>query len=83
MGRAFASANNIGNVGNNDRGDRVDKESPLVGARAIYTTLNNGYLGGYNTIFELSGYGNKEGAIYASSEYNWQKNVSRCLSTIK
>ncbi len=83
LGRAFASANNIGNVGNNDRGDRVDKESPLVGARAIYTTLNNGYLGGYNTIFELSGYGNKEGAIYASSEYNWQKNVSRCLSTIK
>lgn len=83
LGRAFASANNIGNVWNNDRGDRVDKESPLVGAHAIYTTLNNGYLGGYNTIFELSGYGNKEGAIYASSEYNWQKNVSRCLSTIK
>lgn len=83
LGRAFASANNIGNVGNNDRGDRVDKDSPLDGARAIYTTLNNGYLGGYNTIFELSGYGNQEGAIYASSEYNWQNNVSRCLSIIK
>ncbi len=83
LGRAFASANNIWNVGNNDRGDRVDKDSPFDWARAIYMTLNNGYLGGYNTIFELSGYGNKEGAIYASSEYNWQKNVSRCLSTIK
>lgn len=83
LGRAFASANNIGNVGNNDRGDRVDKESPLVWARAIYETLNNGYLGGYQTIYELSGYGNKDWAIYASSEYNWQKNVSRCLSTIK
>jgi hypothetical protein len=45
MGRAFASANNIGNVGNNDRGDRVDKASPEAGARAIYVTLNNQYLG--------------------------------------
>jgi murein DD-endopeptidase MepM/ murein hydrolase activator NlpD len=83
MGRAFASANNIGNVGNNDRGDRVDKASPEAGARAIYVTLNNQYLGGYHTIYELSGYGNKDGAIYASSEYNRQKNVSRCLSVIK
>ncbi len=83
MGRHFASANNIWNVGNNDRGDRVDKDSPLAGARSIYDTLNNQYLGHYQTIYELSGYGNKDGAIYASSEYNWQKNVSRCLSSIK
>lgn len=83
LGRYFASSNNIGNVGNNDRGDRVDKDSPLAGARSIYLTLNNSYLGGYHTIFELSGYGNKDGAIYASSPYNWQKNVSRCLSSIK
>ena len=83
MGRHFASENNIGNVWNNDRGDRVDKDSPLDGAKAIYDTLNNKYLGWYHTIYELSGYGNKDGAIYASSEYNWQKNVSRCLSTIK
>jgi hypothetical protein len=45
MGRHFASDNNVGNVGNNDRGDRVDKYSPLDGARAIYDTLNNRYLG--------------------------------------
>lgn len=83
MGRHFASDNNIGNVGNNDRGDRVDKDSPLDWAKAIYDTLNNKYLWWYHTIYELSGYGNKDGAIYASSEYNWQKNVSRCLSTIK
>lgn len=83
LGRYFASSNNIGNVGNNDRGDRVDKDSPLAGAKAIYQTLNNSFLGGYHTIYELSGYGNKEGAIYASSPYNWQKNVSRCLSSIK
>jgi murein DD-endopeptidase MepM/ murein hydrolase activator NlpD len=83
MGRNFASANNIGNVGNNDRWDRVDKDSPLEWARSIYNTLNNRYLWHYQTIYELSGYGNKDWAIYASSEYNWQKNVSRCLSTIK
>ena len=83
LGRYFASSNNIGNVGNNDRGDRVDKVSPLAGIQSIYQTLNNSYLGGYHTIFELSGFGNKEGAIYASSPYNWQKNVSRCLSSIK
>lgn len=83
LGRYFASANNFGNVWNNDRGDRVDKDSPLAWVRAIYVTLNNQYLGGYHTIYELSGYGNKDWAIYASSEYNWQKNVSRCLSTIK
>lgn len=83
LGRYFASSNNIGNVGNNDRGDRVDKVSPLAGIQAIYQTLNNSYLGGYHTIFELSGFGNKDGAIYASSPYNRQKNVSRCLSSIK
>ncbi len=83
LGRYFASQHNIGNVGNNDRGDRVDEDSPLAGARAIYLTLNNSYLGGYHTIYELSGFGNKDGAIYASSPYNRQKNVSRCLSAIK
>ena len=83
LGRYFASSNNIGNVGNNDRGDRVDKDSPLAGARSVYLTLNNSYLGGYHTIYELSGYGNKDGAIYASSPYNRQKNVTRCLSSIK
>ncbi len=83
LGRYFASSNNIGNVGNNDRGDRVDDVSPLAGARAVFLTLNNSFLGGYYTIYELSGYGTKEGAIYASSPYNRQKNVSRCLSSIK
>lgn len=83
LGRYFASANNIGNVGNNDRGDRVDVISPLAGATSIFQTLNNSFLGDYYTIYELSGFGNKGGAIYASSPYNRQKNVSRCLSSIK
>lgn len=83
MWRHFASENNIWNVWNNDRGDRVDKDSPLDWAKAIYNVLNNRFLWGYRTIYELSWYGNKDWAIYASSEYNWQKNVSRCLSMIK
>jgi len=83
LGRYFASVNNIGNVGNDDSGNRVDQNSPLAGAKSIFQTLNNSFLGVYYTIYELSGFGNKEGAIYASSPYNWQKNVSRCLSSIK
>ncbi|MCS6983231.1 MAG: peptidoglycan DD-metalloendopeptidase family protein [Candidatus Absconditabacterales bacterium] len=83
MGRFLTTENNIGNVGNNDRGDRIGFNSALEGARLIYSTLNNQYLGHYHTIIELNGYGNKRGAIYASSPYNRQNNVVKCLSMIK
>lgn len=83
MGHYLSTPNNIGNVGNNDRGDRISFASALQGARLIYSTLNNQYLGKYNTILELNGYGNTNGAIYASSPYNWQNNVVKCLSMIK
>lgn len=78
----FKTPNNIGNVGNNDRGDVVEYVSPLVGARALYSVLNNQYLGGYHTLNELSRFGNSDGFIYASSPYNRQRNVMRCLSAI-
>jgi Peptidase family M23 len=83
LGRYLSTSNNIGNVGNNDRGDRVAINSVLAGARAIPLTLNNGYLGDYHTINQLSRYGNKDGKIYASSPINWQTNVLKCLSQIK
>ena len=83
LGRYLSTSNNIGNVGNNDRGDRVAINSVLAGARAIPLTLNNGYLGNYHTINQLSRYGNKDGKIYASSPINWQTNVLKCLSQIK
>lgn len=83
MGRNLSSPRNIGNVGNNDRGDRRSYSWPVAGARSIYRALMNKMLGRYHTIFELSGYGNKTGPIYASSEYNREKNVVKCLSTIK
>ena len=83
LGKYLTTSNNIGNVWNNDRWDRIPLWSALGGARAIYNTLNNIYLGQYNTILELSGYGNKKGKIYASSQFNRQNNVIKCLSMIK
>lgn len=83
LGRYLTTPNNIGNVGNNDRWDRVPFGSALWGARSIYNTLNNQFLGHYNTLLELSGYGNQSWKIYASSTYNRQNNITKCLSMIK
>lgn len=79
----LTTSNNIGNVGNNDRWDRVAYDGPSAGARLIYTTLNNGYLWHYHILLDYNWYWNKDGKIYASSEYNWQNNVTKCLSQIK
>ena len=81
--RHLTTSNNIWNVWNNDRWDRVWYESPYEGARLIATTLNNQYLWWYHTINQLSRYGNEEWKIYASSPINWQTNVMKCLSKIK
>ena len=83
MGNYLSTSNNIGNVGNNDRGDRISFSSALVGAREIANTLNNQHLGHYHTIRQLSRFWNKDGMIYASSAINWQTNVTKCLSQIK
>jgi hypothetical protein len=83
LGKYLSTNNNIGNVGNNDRGDRFAFGNTLAGARAIAHTLNNQHLGHYHTINQLSRYGNSDGKIYASSPINWQTNVLKCLSQIK
>ena len=75
--------NNIWNVWNNDRWDRVSYRTPYAGARVIPLTLNNQHLWWYHTINQLSRYGNAEWKIYASSPINWQTNVMKCLSKIK
>jgi len=75
--------NNIWNVWNNDRWDRVGISTPENGIKSIYYTLNNKYLSKYYTIYRLSRYGNKDTHIYSSSTYNWYKNVVKCLSAIK
>lgn len=82
FGRAFASARNVGNVGNNDRWDRVDFSWPVEWASVIYAAFENKYLGGYATLNKFSGYGNKDGAIYASSPINRQTNIVKCLTEI-
>ncbi len=81
--RYLTTSNNIWNVGNNDRWDRVAYDTPYAGARLIATTLNNQHLGWYHTINQLSRYGNSDWKIYASSPINWQRNVMKCLSKIK
>jgi len=83
LGNYLSTDNNIWNVWNNDRWDRVPFGSALAGARAIADTLNNQYLWHYHTINQLSRYWNKDGNIYASSVINRQKNVTTCLSEIK
>lgn len=83
LGRNFASARNVGNVGNNDRWDRIDFASAAEWASMIYYALENKHLWWYNTLDKLSGYGNQDWAIYASSPINRQTNVTRCLTSIK
>lgn len=79
----LSTSNNIWNVWNNDRWDRIPFYSAYVWARAIPVTLNNAYLWKYHTINQLSRYWNKDGKIYASSPINRQTNVLKCLSQIK
>lgn len=81
--RNFASARNVGNVGNNDRGDRIDFASAAEWASMIYYALENKYLWWYHTLDKLSWYGNQDWAIYASSPINRQTNVTKCLTSIK
>ncbi len=79
----LTTSNNIWNVGNNDRWDRVAYDTPYAWARLIALTLNNQHLWKYNTINQLSRYWNPDWKIYASSPINWQTNVMKCLSKIK
>ena len=83
LGQYLTTSNNIWNVGNNDRWDRVSYNTPYAGARVIPLTLNNQHLWHYHTINQLSRYGNSDWKIYASSPINWQTNVMKCLSKIK
>lgn len=83
LGKHLKSAYNIGNVGNNDRGDTRDFSSARAGVSAMTATFNNRYLWNYTTIDQLSRYGNKNGSIYASSEFNWHNNITKCMSHVK
>jgi len=94
-GKYLSTPNNYGNVGNNDRGWRVGYFTPLEGWTAIMDTLNNQYLNGINRIGHLSQGGRYNidtkyscqnapmpYKCYATSEFNWNKNVLRALRVI-
>jgi len=80
--RNFKTTYNIGNVWNDDSWNTVTYGSPLAWVKALYNVLNNQYLWGYYTINELSRFWNTDWYIYASSPYNWQKNIMKCMSAI-
>ena len=83
LGQYLTTDNNIWNVWNNDRWDRIAYTTPYAWARVIPLTLNNQHLWHYHTINQLSRYGNSDWKIYASSPINRQTNVMKCLSKIK
>lgn len=92
--KALASKNNIGNVGNDDRGRRVEYKSMEDWINAIFRALNNKWMGGNEVIGQLSGEGRKrlwiEGCketkvnekCYATSMWVWSTNVTNCMSVI-
>jgi len=86
-GNRWYGKSNPGNVGNNDRWDRVQYAFLETWLEKIWQTLNNKYLGKKQTLWCLSNawscteaYDN--GARYATSDWSWQKNMVACLSTI-
>ncbi len=83
LGNNLTTPYNVWNVWNNDRWDRVGYDSAYQWARVIYLTLANNYLWEHYKLTQLSRYWNMDWTIYASSDYNWQNNVVRCLSSIK
>ncbi len=80
--RNFKTGNNIWNVGNTDSWATREFASPQSWVSSLFATLINQYLGDYHTMDQLSRFWNKTGPIYASSSFNWQKNIMRCLSMI-
>jgi len=94
-GQNLTTPNNPGNVNNNDRGNRVGYFTMLDGWKAIVDVLNNKYIGNNTLIGQLSEGGRSiigsthtcANAIdgykcYATSEYNWNKNVQRALASM-
>ena len=75
------------NVGNNDRWDRVKYAFFETWLEKIGQTLNNQWLWRIKTLWCLSNAGSCQsrddnGKRYATSDWNWQRNMVACLSTI-
>jgi len=86
------TTNNIGNIGNNDRWDKVYFNSLDWGIGAIFQTLNNNYFINYDIIWMLSQWGRtvlqarwcweKWEYCYATSPDNWNNNVLNCIQLL-
>lgn len=83
LGKNLKTPYNVGNVGNTDSGGTYEFPGARDGVYWMVKTLNNKYLGPHQGVDELSRWGNKGGAIYASSSSHWHTNVIRCLSALK
>lgn len=83
LGNYLKTPYNVWNVWNTDSGDVVSFGSVRQGIAAMASTFNNRYLREYNTVDELSRWGNENGAIYASSNANWHNNIIKCVSSIQ
>jgi hypothetical protein len=89
LGQALKTKNNLGNIGNNDRGDTVSYATLEAGIEAMGKTLTNQYLGNHTKIGELSNGGRTvlklkacgvDGVkCYATSKSNWNRNVVGAL----
>lgn len=82
LGRFLKTENNLGNVWNNDKWDRVAYSTIEAGINAIGKALNNKNLSYIYTIDYLSRYANKTGMVYATSTENQFINMANCLGMI-
>lgn len=78
---------NIGSVWSNDRWDRPTYALMEAWLEAIWKTLNNRYLGNIQTLWCLSNWGHcpswdDKWYRYATSDWNWEKNMISCLWVI-
>lgn len=84
---AWAWGKNIGSVGSNDRWDRPVYALMEAWLEDIWKTLNNRYLWSIQTLWCLSNWWNcpswdNNSHRYATSNWNWERNMVGCLSKI-
>lgn len=81
--RNLKTGYNVWNIWNTDSGSTMVFPNARSWIYWMVKTLNNRFLGNYETMNLLSRYWNKDKPIYASSPINWQTNVKRCLTALK
>lgn len=80
--RYLKSKNNVWNVGNNDRGDIMEFDTPEDWIKAIPRVLNNQYLGSKNDLISLTWCWEKRSPVYWTWEWILPGWIG-CISAIK